>query len=261
MQEDSGSCGLPHHRAGLITQADAASRRGFHQTIGSAIGMIVHPKQSARVLALLEQLEGDRKAMLKLGVAMTGGSNAFMFPLDLITFGAVKRNLSLTAAMRLLVESWNLVCARSILRLHIDTSLRYSAAWLVDKPHDFATKILGGERIDKLKDRDGKRLTDARIVEVRSLDYPWLPDVYANLSGYVHFSGSHVFDSIASMNSETRTFSFEITDTDMNFPEASWIEVLECFRHATEILAQYLHGYEITKSLSPEQLLAARSGA
>ena len=223
--------------------------------------MSAHPQQSPRVLQLLNELEGDRKSMLKLGMALMGGTDAPIFPLDLITFGAVKRNLSLTAAIRLLVESWNIVCARAVLRLHIDTSLRYSAAWLVNKPHDFATRILSGERMDRMKDKDGKRLTDAHIVEVRSSDYPWLPDVYANLSGYVHFSGSHVFDTFASMNGETRSVSFEISDTDMKFPEASWVEVLECFRHATEILAHYLDGYRITKQLSPEQLQAARSAA
>jgi len=212
--------------------------------------MSAHPQQTCRVLQLLTALEGDRKAMLKLGVAMTGGERAPMYPLDFITFGAVKRNLSMTAAMRLLVESWNLVCARAVLRLHIDTSLRYSAAWMVDKPHDFATKILGGERIDRMKDKHGRRLTDAHIVQTRSSDYPWLPDVYANLSGYVHFSGSHVFDSIASMNEETRSINFEITDTDLRFPEASWVEILECFRHGTEILADYLHSYHAAKQQS-----------
>lgn len=219
--------------------------------------MPAHTPHSPRVLTLLDALEADRSALLKLGVEMTEGSDPSIYPLDLIAFGAVKRSVSLAAAMLLLVESWNLVCARSVLRLHIDTSLRFSAAWLVEKPHDFAMKILAGERIDKLKDRHGKRLTDAHIVQVRAVDYPWLPNVYANLSGYVHFSGAHVYDSIASMDSAA--FSIDITDTDMKFPEESWVEVLECFRHSTEILFKYLNGYRITKSLSSEQLKARRS--
>jgi hypothetical protein len=49
-----------------------------------------------------------------------------------------------------------------------------------------------------------------------------------------------------------------VTAEYLNFPEASWIEVLECFRESTEILAKYLHGYRVTKSMSPEQLEAAR---
>lgn len=219
------------------------------------------PSQSPRVIELLAALERDRKAMLKLGVAMTGGRDAPMFPLDFMTFGAVKRNLSLTAAMRSMVESWNMVCSRALLRLHIDTSLRYSAAWMVAKPHEFAAQVLGGERIDRMKDREGKRLTDAHLVAVRSADYPWLPAVYERLSGYVHFSGSHIFDSIGSLNDESRTVQFEITDTDLKFPEASWVEVLECFRDATEMLAKYLHGYTATKQMSPTELEAARGGA
>ena len=199
--------------------------------------------------------------MLNLGIEMTGGMDAPMFPLDFMTFGAVKRNLSLTAAMRSMVESWNMICSRSLLRLHIDTSLRYSAAWMVEKPHDFATQVLGGERIDRMKDREGKRLTDAHLVAVRSADYPWLPDVYERLSGYVHFSGSHIFDSIASLNKESRTVHFEITDSDLKFPEASWVEVLDCFRDATGMLAKYLHGYRVTKKMSPTELEAARGGA
>lgn len=136
------------------------------------------PPHTPKIVALLTALKEDRKSLLKIGMAMTGGKNSPMFPLDLLAFGATKRCLSLTSAMQLLVESRNMVCSRALLRLQIDTALRFSAAWLVDKPHDFAARILAGERIDRLKDRDGKRLRDAYLIEVRSVDYPWLPAVY-----------------------------------------------------------------------------------
>ncbi len=206
--------------------------------------------QNSRIIELLAALESDKREMLKFGMEMTGGKGAPIFPLDLVTLGAIKRNLSLTAAIRLMVESSNMVCSRALLRVHIDTSLRYSAAWLVKKPHDFATKILAGDRIDRIKDPDGKRLTDAHLVEVRAADYPWLPVVYERLSGYIHFSGAHIFDSIASLNDESRTVDFEIKDTDLNFPKESWIEVLECFRDATGMLAKYIQGYRLTKQPS-----------
>lgn len=219
------------------------------------------PPQSLRVMQLLTALESDKKTILNLGTAMTGGKDAAMFPFDFMAFGAVKRNLSLTAAMRSMVESWNMVCARALLRLHIDTSLRFSAAWMVERPHDFASKVLSGERIDRMKDRDGKRLTDAHLVKVHAADHPWLPAVYENLSGYIHFSGSHVYDSIGNLNADSRSVRFEMTDTDLKFTEASWVEVLECFRDATEMLAKYLHGYMLTKQMSPADLDAARCGA
>lgn len=216
------------------------------------------PVHSGRVLELLERTTADRTAMLKLAKAVFGAPGAPMYPLDLLAVGAVKRNLSTARAFRMLVESWNMVCARSLLRIHIDTGLRFSAAWLVTDPHDFAMRVLRGERIDKLTDKDGKYLRDAYLVETRSRECPWLPDVYKNLSGYVHFSGQHIHASVEWVGTEDRTVGFAVTDEDRNFPESSWTEILDCFREATALLGHYLHGYVITKSLSPEQLDEAR---
>ncbi len=188
---------------------------------------------------------------------MMGKSGSPFFPLDLLALGALKRIVSTSAAIIMMVESRNMVCARTLLRTHIDTSLRFSAAWLVEKPHEFATEILRGDRLDRIKGRDGKRLTDAHLVATHSGQHPWLPEVYARLSGYVHFSDSHIFDSISNLEDDGR-IQFAVTAEDLNFPEASWIEVLECFRKATEIFVKYLHGYRVTKSMSPEELGAAR---
>lgn len=155
--------------------------------------------------------------------------------------------------MIMMVEARNMVCARTLLRTHIDTSLRFSAAWLVEKPHEFATEVLSGERIDRKKGRDGKKLTDVHLVATHASEHPWLPAVYANLSGYVHFSSSHIIDSISTLEDHGR-IQFAVTTEDLNFPEASWMEVLECFREATAIFAKYLHGYRVTKNMSPEKL-------
>jgi len=159
------------------------------------------------------------------------------------------------------VVAWNMVCARSLLRVHIDTALRFSAAWFVDQPHDFALKVVRGHRIDKLIDRTGSRLTDARLVEIHVAEYPWLPKVYESLSGYIHFSGAHVFDSVSELRDEDMSISFEISATDYKFPEFSWGEILDCTREATGILSKYLDGYIFTKGLSSEQLAEIRSAA
>ena len=154
-----------------------------------------------------------------------------------------------------------MVSARSLLRVHIDTALRFSAAWLVEQPHEFALKVIGGGRIDKLKDREGSKLTDAHLVKVHAAEYQWLPKVYENLSGYIHFSGSHVFDSVAKIGDNDMSISFEFSATDYKFPEFSWVEILECTREATAMLTKYLDGYIFTKRLSPEQLVELRSSA
>ena len=217
-----------------------------------------HGQNVQVLLALVEQ---DRDAMLLTGKRLFGAPNAPMFGLDLLAYAAIKRNLSTTTAISQLVSSWNMVSARALLRVHIDTALRFSAAWLVEQPHDFALKVIGGHRIDKLKDLTGAKLTDAHLVQIRASEYPWLPRVYESLSGYIHFSGTHVFDSVTGRGDEDMSISFEVAATDYKFPEFSWNEILECTHEATGMLTKYLDGYIFTKRLSPEQLAECRVAA
>lgn len=170
----------------------------------------------------LLRLDDDRQALLTAWEAMIGRSDAPFFPLDLLASGAVKRSVSASAAIKMLVESWNMVSARSLLRTHFDTTLRFSAAWIVENPHEFATLAISGRPINKLKDRDGKALTDARLVELRSRDWPWLPKVYDNLCGYVHFSATHLLDAVESVDDDGQ-INMLISETDAGFQSrTSW---------------------------------------
>ena len=222
---------------------------------------MTHPTHSKNVAASLEELASDAQQLRRMMIEVVAPSGSPMFPLDFLAFAATKRHGSTTSAFVSAINSWNMVVARSLLRIHIDTSLRFSAAWHVENPHDFSMKVLKGERIDKLKTRTGDRLTDAHLVKLHTSEHPWLPNVYEHLCGYVHFSGSHITDSITDLSDGDGTIEFLISDQDQKFPEFSWLEVVDCFREATRILENYLRGWGITKKLSPEQLESLRSGA
>ena len=99
------------------------------------------------------------------------------------------------------------------------------------------------------------------MVKLHTDKHPWLPNVYEHLCGYVHFSGSHITDSINDLSDGDGTIEFLISDQDQKLPEFSWLEVAGCFREATGILETYLRGWGTTKQLSPEQLESLRSGA
>jgi len=219
------------------------------------------PAQSKNVESLLLELESDAARVRKVMMENVIPAGSPMFPLDFLAFAAAKRHASTTSAFTAMIRNWNMVVARALLRMHIDTSLRFSAAWHVADPHKFASSVLKGERIDKMKTRTGQRLTDAHLVQLHQENHPWLPAVYERLSGYVHFSGSHISDSIESLREYDNTVHFLISDQDLKFPEFSWVEVLECFREATSILGLYLQGWGATKKMSDEQLSALRSGA
>src|SRR5690606_9283245 len=100
-----------------------------------------------------------RQALRRAALA-AGGS---MFPLDFLAWAAAKRTAALTHAFILLLEADNYSTAGALVRLQLDTALRFRAAWLVDDPHDFAMKVLSGTRVDRLRHRNGKRLTDSLL--------------------------------------------------------------------------------------------------
>jgi hypothetical protein len=206
------------------------------------------PEHSQQVKSALAHLAVERKAVLRSGMEVIRAASGRMYQLDFLVLGAAKRYVSTGAAFQQMISSWNMICARTLLRMHIDTTLRFSAAWLVPDPHKFASEILGGEQINRLKDTKGERLTDAYLVQVRSADMPWLPEVYRNLSGYVHFSGSHIFDSIAKLDENERIAHFQIAESDTKFPERSWLELIECFLETSTAFRAYLDGYAKTKS-------------
>jgi hypothetical protein len=94
-------------------------------------------------------------------------------------------------------------------------------------------------------------------VELRSRDWSWLPEAYENLCGYVHFSATHLRDTVEAVDEEG-CVDLLISDADTDFPESSWLELIDCFREGTAMLARFLDGYAITKRLTCEQLADGR---
>lgn len=82
-------------------------------------------KFTESVQATILSLDRDRKMMLSAWRDMIDADGAPIFPLDLLASGAAERALSATSAMKHFVETWNMVSAQSLLRTHIDTSLRF----------------------------------------------------------------------------------------------------------------------------------------
>src|SRR5687768_12821665 len=89
-------------------------------------------------LARLDKTEND---LLQAGNAMFEAYGGTLYGVDLLAAGAINRGLAHTAGFRTMVQQRNLICAGSILRLQIDSALRFYAVFLVDKPHEFALEV------------------------------------------------------------------------------------------------------------------------
>jgi len=198
----------------------------------------------------LAKLDGSITTVLQAGMAALGGAGARLFAMDHVMMAAVKRSLSLTSGIGAMVKAQNMVCARALLRMHLDTVSRFLAYTYVENSGNVATGVMGGAPLNRFKSSDGKRLTDGYLVERMSRDHPWVSEVYKRTSGYVHFSESQFFDAIRSLSGdEERTLSLQISQIDDKFPETSWIEVVSCFRHLTGILLSILKAYEMSKAM------------
>ena len=208
-------------------------------------------KITSTLNASLLGIDKRKTILLELGKAMLEAYNRSMFPVDLMALGAIKRTISTMAGLKLLIQATNMVCTRTILRVQIDTALRFFAIFCVDDPHLFSTEVLSGKQINKMQDSRGKFMSDSYLVSRLSNKYPWLPRVYKNLSGYIHFSNSHLFHPIQEVDDESRTIKFEIQEEDEKYPEESWLEVVNCFNESVDIFIKYLEGWIFTKD-NPE---------
>jgi hypothetical protein len=105
---------------------------------------------------------------------------------------ALHRSISLVHGFCTLIPE-NYISAASLVRLQLDSTLRFSALSLVADPEDFAKRVSSGQPINKLKDRDGERMTDAYLVKKLNEQYPGVDQCYEDGCGYVHFSEAHLY--------------------------------------------------------------------
>lgn len=195
----------------------------------------------------LQRMDGCQDHLREVGMrVLRAGSPLYLF--DFIVIGAIKRSLGLASGTSSMIRAKNMLCARALLRMHLDTVTRFLAYTYVKNRELVARAVTGGAQLKTFKSSNGKSLTDAYLVDRLSQSHPWVRRVYEFTSGYVHFSERHFFDTVHTLGSdEERTMQLEISDTDDKFPEWSWAEVAECFNKLTEILVSALASYATHK--------------
>jgi len=169
---------------------------------------------------------------------------------DLFVLGATKRVLSLASGFRTLMTARNFTCCAGLLRMQVDTAARIYGLTLVDDMDALCEAVLSGARFDKQKDREGQPLKDSRLVSKLGEQFPWVPNVYKETSGFVHLSERHLFSSIAKTDSANRTVHFSISAEDPKRDDEAYFEILDAFFEATKMAGTIILGYITSKSLA-----------
>jgi hypothetical protein len=138
---------------------------------------------------------------------------------DFVLLGIIQRSIEITRGFIALIDDWNLLCAAPLIRLQLDTLLRMAYLSTLENPDEISRKIFSGERINSVKDRQGKKLNDARLRDYARKTFPRIDEVYENTSKFIHFSDKHIFTSIWKINDEDHLVWFAIGAGSRNAKE------------------------------------------
>jgi len=197
----------------------------------------------------MSKLASFEKKFQKLAECMISSGKG-IYPLDYYVSGVLNRSLSLIYGFETLIASANFISAVHLVRPHLDNYLRLSAAWLVEQPHDFANRVWKGDVIRKMKDRDGKFMTDAYLKEKAAIDYPWITDVYEASSGFIHFSNKHIMNATSLSTDNDNALVTFIGKTDNNVSYHSKLEAVIGMIEISNCISNQVFGWVDTKRIN-----------
>lgn len=196
----------------------------------------------------LARLETMKASHLGKSMAMMRAYGTAFYMADMLCMASLNRSMSLIEGFMLLIRAKNFMCAAPMVRLQLDTLLRMRAMWLVDEPHDFASKVLSGEPINKMVDRHGKKLSDRYLVESMKAECPWIEEVYEETCGYVHFSYKHYFNAMQPDASKDRVVHMAVGAEDHFISDEQRLEAVMAFIDITGNIFRYIDGWTFTKA-------------
>lgn len=203
--------------------------------------------QGQELTKKLEQLRQHLNSYKALWIMTAKADGGAVFPVDMLSTAITHRAMCLVTGFCDLIEKENFICAAPLVRLMVDNLLRFYSVWLVDKPHDFATKIIEGKEVRKIKDRSGNNMTDRYLVEQLSKEYDWILGTYHETSGYIHFSSKHYFNTLKKVNDKERTIMFSIGDKDTCISKESYEEAIDAMLEISTAIMRYLYSWAHTK--------------
>lgn len=199
-----------------------------------------------------EVLKKLRQAHLDVGTKMLSVADGNIYVTDLVMIGVLKRSLDILDGCISLVERWNLSAAAPLLRLQLDSLLKLVYLATLKDADVVSMEIIKGHSFRNMRDRNGKKLTDARLRDYARPLYPWIDEVYKQTSKLIHFSEKHCFLSVNSLDEQSRRVDFFIGEGVTNWPESEIDSLLSAMGCTTDALLKAVIGWRISKQRAYE---------
>ncbi len=213
------------------------------------------PESVEKLLAKLGELKDQVTQQL---VSAWTADEDRIFSTDLVALGVARRTYALVDGFVALVKQKNPLCCGALLRLQLDTAMRFYACWLVDKPEEVALALLDDRHLDKIKSREGKWLADAFLHQQLSKQYgDWVSRVYSNTSGFVHFTGRAMLDASTDHDTANGRESVSLQGPGRIWTESEMVEMVSAFVESVGIVVNLLYSWSYTKSLGAKPRLTS----
>ncbi len=206
----------------------------------------------AQELEKLGYLKQDRENLLHQGLQLMQADDGKVYPIDFWANAALNRAIALNKGFELLINDANLICAGALVRLMLDTGLRFYAATLVDRPHVFAQRVIKGARVRTLPDRRGNKMTDQHLVKELTKEYPWVASIYEQACSFVHMSEQHVFGTLSDIDVDRRSIQVQISGQDPAASPKTCLTTVQVFRACQRLLVELLESWHFAKA-NPEK--------
>lgn len=187
---------------------------------------------------------------------LEAGKNAVgykkLYNIDFFVMGVVKRSVDLVDGFILTVDNWNFISAAPIIRMQLDTLLRFIYISKIGpkEAEQLINHIMDGKRLNHLKDLKGKKLTDSLLIKYAEKYFSWIHDVYEQTSKFIHFSERHMFGSIYNINNKKRIVKFAIYKGSYNVQKQDVIEYYDVFITITDAIIKFINTWGAIKRCS-----------
>lgn len=181
---------------------------------------------------LLIEIDNKSKAIINMGkqlIDITPNIETF----DFFLIAALNRTVNISKAYTTLIRDNNFIAAAPLVRINIDTLLRLYASIISEFDRNtFASKVMGGEQIKKMKLNGTKiALNDTTLYQELSKikDMEWVTNIYKAGNSFVHLEKSHIFSilNIADEKERIANLSIGFHDAFINettkFGSAVWM--------------------------------------
>lgn len=215
--------------------------------------VFVHQGTVSRPRLYLDVLRRHHLELVKRFLALDPG----IFSLDLFITAVARRSYHLVDGFLALFDEWNVIGAAPILRMQLDNLTRLSYVSRAPRADEVADAVISGVEFRQMRDADGKRLLDGRLVELAAEHHPWLAPVYEATSGWVHLSPVHLYTSWkVTEEPDGPMLSGWFPGHPHEIPVSALAELVGAMVQATEEVFGYIELWESRKGLPPGQTRA-----